>query len=309
MRLYITVFLLFALVYTACDKQQERVGKKIIQKNIVLSSQEDINSFVEEYKDAEALTIDGSLTIGKLAADGDDSNITSLEGLATLTRVTKNLTLSKNQLLTSVKGLENLRQVNGTLKIFNNGQIENLELYKLKKADSIVIDQNNRLKSISSLDTLTTASTLVIRANGNLESLQGLQGIDTLRNLHITQNNKLRDLTGLDSLKGIGGRMFIQENAGITSLKGLEKVKKVGADINILSNPLLLSLAGLEALTDAGTFNIGSNQQLLSFCTIRKAAVRLIESKPEAEPAELVNIYENGKDPYTYDDLIRDCPE
>lgn len=309
MKLYITVFLLFALLYTACRKQEVPVGRKIIQNNVVLSSQEDINSFVEEHNNAEALTIDGNLTIGKLATDTVASNITSLEGLSKLTRVNRNLILSKNLLLTSVKGLENLNQVNGTLRISNNGLTENLELYNLKKADSIVIEQNSRLKSISALEKLATASTVVIRANSGLENLQGLQGVDTLKNLHIIQNNQLVDLTGLDSLLVINGRLTVEENAGLTSLKGLGRVIKVGTEINILSNPLLLSLAGIEALTDAGTFNIGKNLQLTNFCTIRKAAVKLVESMPETEPAILVNFYENGKDPYTYENLLRDCPE
>jgi hypothetical protein len=110
-----------------------RVDNFIITGNEVLPSLPNFN----ELEQIGYLTItgnDGLADLGRLPASNlltldvsGNAQLTSYEGLETVTTVNGNVTLSSNALITDFKGLENLSSIGGDLVIEDNASLTSLE--------------------------------------------------------------------------------------------------------------------------------------------------------------------------------------
>jgi hypothetical protein len=176
---------------------------------------------------------------GSLAISG---NVPNIESLVSLTLVGRNLTISNGDALTSLRGLDNLTTIGGTLNV-----------------------GNDVLTSLDGLGSLASVNELSIQNNISLISLAGLDSLTSVgEDAWISYNSAMTSLDGLNSLVSVGGQFQIIENTVLASVAGLENLTTVGDYFSIHNNDSITELTGLEALTTTGTFNIAHNSALVS---------------------------------------------
>lgn len=300
------LLVLLVLLLGSCTEYDGTIRKKIVTGDFILRTQADVHAFAAEFEDIPNLGIEGSLTIGHTSPSEQSSDIISLEPLSKLSRISKNLTISMNQQLASLKGLENLKKVDGNLRIQFNGLEEGLMLNSLRHTDSLLILQNTKLPNMAGLSSLRQAGTVKISQNPQLQDLRGLDSLINLKSLYLENNSNLVHLLGLERLKEVGTMLLIRENSRLRSLQGLGRLEKVGLEMNISLNPELQALSGLSVLKQAGTIKINQNLSLSNLCAL-KQAVEAIISVGSQNPAEQINLNGNAKASYTYEQLLEEC--
>jgi hypothetical protein len=196
------------------------------QGSAYLYSQNDVDAF-----GAECYTqVTGSLVI-------EGMNINDLSGLSCLQHVAGGNGyqgfIIRNTSVTSLNGLNNLREVFGLMVIDNNEGLTTLEgLNKLRHARSGLHIQYNHINSLEPLNNLES-----IGEGGDFDKFTGLQVVEDY----------------------------------ITSLSGLENLTIVKGFLIIVGCELLENLNGLENISNIIKLNIANNSSLTDFCGIRNA--------------------------------------
>ena len=108
--------------------------------------------------------------------------ITDLLKLKTL----KNLGISDNDNIRHFSGLSNLQVVSNRLTIELNSSLETLGFWNLEKTGILVIENNNKLENLLSLESLTEITEGPLRLAG----LPTLKNLDGLNNLQIINSSK-----------------------------------------------------------------------------------------------------------------------
>lgn len=173
------------------------------------------------------------------------SDLVSLLPLRCVTEVTGHLSISTNEHLATLDGLERLARV-GSISVYGNPE----------------------LKDVDALGALTeTAGGVAVESNATLETLSGLRNIGVIGgDLSISQNGVLENLAGLDALTSVGADLVIRDNPSLRAVTGLEALTEVTGELNILGNPQLSDIQGLHALADVGErTSIYSNAALTDF--------------------------------------------
>jgi len=192
-------------------------------------------------------SITGSLSI-------ENSYLTSLEGLESLTKIGGGLIIHDNNSLTSLEGLNNIISVGGRLQIYDNNSLTSLQA----------------LKNIASV-----GWDLQIYNNDSLTSLEGLNNIVSLRGLQIERNDSITSLQAFNNLTSVDGFVIIHGNDSLTSLQGLNNIISVLGYLQIKENDSLTSLQGLNRLTLIdGYLDIDNNFSLISLGLDNLSAVR-----------------------------------
>ena len=108
-------------------------------------------------------------------------NSTDIADLSGCTEITGNLTI-EHTALTSLTGLENIRNVHGSLHIYNNDDLTNLDGLRniLSLGGALEIVDNPSLTSLTELENLTSVGGLIIIENGALTSLSGLDNLTSV---------------------------------------------------------------------------------------------------------------------------------
>ena len=137
---------------------------------------------------------------------------------------------------------------------------------------SLAIQCCHLLEDLTGLGQLTDiAGTLRIYYNQRLGTISGLNSVSSVENLEISQNGNLTRITGLSALETVSGHLQIDHNERLLNLDGLSGVSVIrGADLvaghalNILYNPSLTDLRWLRNLTQIqfGTVHIEGNSAL-----------------------------------------------
>lgn len=168
------------------------------------------------------------------------------------------LVIQGNPSLTSLRGLEHLRHLDG-LTISSNNTLQSLQgLDSLREVTfTVSISGNPELESLHGLDQLQVAGDLILNGNAALTSMQGLESLQTVGgwptfangHLTISRNSSLTNLTGLNSLRQVDGELQISDNTELRRLEGLAALEHVQISIEISRNPLLGDLDALTSLT------------------------------------------------------------
>jgi Leucine-rich repeat (LRR) protein len=207
-----------------------------------------------------ALTSIASLT-GVTQAGGDlsisnNDRLTNLTGLDRVTNVGGNLIIDSNPVLTNISSLSGVTQIGRDLQIVSNAQLTNLTgLNRLTSVgNNAIINSNPVLTSLAALSTLTqTGADLQILGNAQLPNLLGLSSLARVGNtLRIDNNAALTSLAALSALIQTGGDLAINNTPLLTNLTGLDGLTNIGKSLRIANNPVLTSIAGLSALTQTG---------------------------------------------------------
>ncbi len=209
----------------------------------------------------------GNLTIGSFSPASD---ITTLAPLSKLRAVTGTLEIFGNPELVDLEGLNELQTVGG-LSIYDNEKLANLDALEALATLSggLLISSNPALTSLAGLGSVSgSLESVGIFNNGSLTGLDGLQGVTaTSGALAIANNAQLASIAGLSGVTSVGDTLSITGQHQLPTLTGLEALESVGGSLDINGNALT-DLAGLSNLRSIGrdlSIGAGSLQSLSSF--------------------------------------------
>jgi hypothetical protein len=308
------LFILAGIFFTHLASSQS-----CLPEGITFSTQAQIDSFQVNYPGCTE--IDGDVVISgtdisnlnglsiittflsNLLIEGNVSLI-SLSGLENVTSVGGQLstnhfvlTISHNDQLTDLTGLNNLEWLGGGCKIYDNESLtaltgldslafiggdlqidHNLDLTSLTGLEglngiggSLIIESSLHIESLAALSDLTSISGGISIHSTRLTNLAGLEGLTFITgDVSIAGNGRLINFAGLDNMTYIGGTLRIGELAGVSnysleSLTGLNSIATIGGNLSIITNEALKSLTGLNNLSSIGGYvSIFMNDSLAS---------------------------------------------
>jgi hypothetical protein len=149
--------------------------------------------------------------------------------------------------VTTLAGLETIRDVGNVLYVHDTGELENLKGLEGVEQAGLVIASNTGLVSLTGLGGMQVVTTLVIAQNVGLKDLGALTNASFAdASLTITGNEGLPNLVGFEGMTEVGG-MVLADNAGLESLQGLDNLQ-TGGSLTITNNPDLsdISLPNLQ---------------------------------------------------------------
>jgi len=207
----------------------------------------------------------------------DNTSLENLSGLENLRRVTEFeisgqpptwqasiLAIRNNLKLQSLNGLDSLRSA-GTIEIVNNPELQNLNALTNCSVENegpsqfsgwvfgyqLKVENNDRLKKLEGLESISSAYKIDIIDNDSLLSLSGL--------------NNLIELDVRDGLESRDGFLTIANNKMLLNLSGLSNLNVVRT-LKINNNESLVSLHGIHSDTIAlKSLEITENENLSSF--------------------------------------------
>ena len=208
---------------------------------------------------------------------------TEIEGL---------LDLSGNG-ISNFNGLQQLRLIKGSLKIYGTSAIDLSGLDSITSVGSLYVTGNYNLKNIDALYQIDTLRNLFLSGNSKLTDLSGLASLKVARTIEIWQmpitdlsflpptlSFKEIDLWKLNQLQSLNGfpkgdsfqeeieDIKLRENPKLTNINGLLGIKKFEA-LELTLNKELTSLAGLDSLEIIGSIKLTSNDKLTSLAALQ----------------------------------------
>ena len=198
-----------------------------------LSSQADVDAF-------NCTELVGNLTIS-------GSDITNLNNLASLRKVSGVIRVENNPHLTTLDGLLALEAIGEDLPDANPPSSE--------APEALIIVNNAGLLHCDGLSSLRSIKGgLRIDNNINLVSLNGFQNLFSASWIDVSDNSKLKEINGFGSIVRIAdgsnfpGRLTIRHNDLLSGLHGFSALTTAG-DARILNNNRLSILDGFNSLT------------------------------------------------------------
>ena len=252
---------------------------------ILLTTQAEIDNFAANYPNCYVLT-------HELKVDGDNSDVTNLNGLSAITN-TEDLYVLRTG-ITNFSGLENLVST-AHLSIGFNPNIQNLSgLGSLQSVDEINIwfnqgltsvDGINNLQSIERLNLFQNYSLVDITAFSGIESLasisiagNGMTSLGGLENLHTVEedvfisNELIQDFSPLSNLTTINGSIYLWNDSQLQDLSAFSNITSV-VDLYVVGATNLTNLSGLENIeTVSGRLRIGYNPLLVNLAALQNVS-------------------------------------
>lgn len=173
-----------------------------------------------------------------------------LEQLAGVKVITGDLRIENTE-VTSLKGLESLRVVQGSLRLTNNPKLTDVSAFAgppslgpLTVQGLKTVEQNGFAPAQLKVNVLND---VVVRTAADLAKLQGLT---TFPGKLTIEGTELTDLKGLESLRHVQGDLVIRHNPKLTNLDALANLKQT-LSLRIEGNPALEAavLPSLETLS------------------------------------------------------------
>lgn len=248
-KLFLIVITVVSFVSCTSDDNGVPAPLVVFRGDIVLRSQADVDAIgAQGYN-----VIDGFLSIGDRWTDDHTpvpSDITNLSPLSSILRVTHQIEVQSNPMLTSLSGLENIEIVAG-LVLSNNDNLSSLDGLQGIKVISgsnffsgqvllndgvISLFNNPSLTSITALSNIRpqTLSSINI-TNTGVTTLEGLENITSIESLGITNNDSLTSLEALQGLTSISDLVFIIRNDNLTNYCALQTPLQNTVDLSVFN--------------------------------------------------------------------------
>ncbi|MEM7370559.1 MAG: T9SS type A sorting domain-containing protein [Bacteroidota bacterium] len=215
----------------------------------------------------------------------EETDITDLSPLSSLTSVSGELIIRQNPHLKSLKGLENLTSIGKWLIIENNDSLEHLDALSGVKevGGGLFLEGNSRIQQIEGLANVVSKRggpcSLRIIGNDKLETLDGLEWIEfVVGDLVIKKNRTLRHINGLSGVKSVENSVLIEQNVSLKQVNGMLSLLEVGESVTLKGLSALehvdgfrhlqhipwnLEISGAASLTDVDGFmglnSVGGN--------------------------------------------------
>ena len=257
-------------LFAGCD-DDSMTTLRTLDADVVLTTQQEVDAFVEDHKNIKTIIIDGNLVVGAPLGTFHSTDIHDISGLSNVAQVTGDLYVRGNPGLQTTLGLQHVQRVGGLFNINKNESLETLRFENLESVDGqFVIHWNPSITSLEGFGKLNhIGSYFNVSLNQSLASMTGLGRLDTLYSLEISDNANLTDISALRDLVWVKTSVLI-ENSALTTLAGLEKVQYVGGDF--LLNKGCLN-CGNEQLSEiqlselgyiGGDCNLANNENAVS---------------------------------------------
>ena len=164
--------------------------------------------------------------------------------------------------------------VTGDLEIRGGDALDLRGLANLRRVDgSLVIADNPKLSSLSGLARLRRVERLELRDNPELTSLRGLEGVRDLDAL-VLRKNGLRNVKGLDNLRTVGD-LIVANHRRLLSLSALGQLREARS-IRIEKNPQLAAQPGLLP----SLVRVGESVELSANGGLSASDVRALVARP-----------------------------
>ncbi|HEX6223130.1 MAG TPA: T9SS type A sorting domain-containing protein, partial [Chryseolinea sp.] len=211
----------------------------------------------------------------------DNTSLTTLNGLSSLTEIVGDLRIMSNPSLLEIGGFPSLRSMRGFLQIHGNISLISISGFKtLTTLSAIGIENNPKLVSITGFKSITTldkkiivnvyaAGSLAISGNNALTNLQGFSSLKNVSEMYIYVNDQLSNLDDLSSLRSIGS-LFLAHNAALSNINALNRIDSIPGTLTIRNNDKLMDLNALSSLTYVGGLSIGENSSLTNINGLSK---------------------------------------
>jgi hypothetical protein len=188
--------------------------------------------------DASAVDVlsDCQIVVGNVSVTGASIDLSVLQDVI---EVQGDLVIREMPALTSMQGLENLREVSGLVDISLNAALVGLDgLGRLDRAGNLKIFRNPVLQDLEGLPSLRTVDVQLVLSD--LPALTSIAGLSALREV---------PAVGIDTA------------FSLTSLEGLEGIATQGLTLGLVSIALT-DLAALSSRTTMGSLSVGFDAAL-----------------------------------------------
>jgi hypothetical protein len=207
--------------------------------DIVLTSQNDVNNFVRDYKNCNILQ--GNFCIGRCDDTTKTSNITDLSGLNFIREIQGSLSIKNNAVLTSLKGLEFVMKVTGDVEISQNNKLTNILAFKPNQpiGKNIIVTHNPVLEEIAfHTSNIEINGDFIVKNNPSIKIFGGFQNLEKVDGdliFHDMAGNVFSG--GAAKIHTVGGNVSVQHNPNMTFLHILRLLEYVGGDFIFRNNP------------------------------------------------------------------------
>ena len=200
-----------------------------------------------------------------------NAKLTDLKGLASIHTLTGTLTISDNERLVSLEGLDNLMEVRNRIGLDKKIQIIdnpilsdccvlNKVLNSTQSAGAINIEKNAfTCSSVEAIkDACSCTGDLILETQAAVDAFAGCT---TYTGSISIKGGAITNIDKLSSLETIKGDLFIG-STGIKTLRPLSNLSTLTGRLTIGANNQLRAIDGLEKLTSTGGLAIAENQLL-----------------------------------------------
>jgi len=231
-----------------------------LPEGITFTTQEEIDSFQANYPGC--IEIEGTVTIEGY------NDISNLNGLNAIEKISNDLLIVHNYNLQNLQGLNALTEIQGGLTIANNVGLLNFEGF-----ESLSFIGNN----------------INIIENAGLVNCIGIENLATIPgSFGIAENQNLEDFSGFTNLEEVGFLLIIESNPSLQSLQGLNNISHIGEDLILENNVSLIDITALANLTSIGDYlHIVNNDSLSNLFGVENIQPNSIDSLTITENAFL----------------------
>ncbi|MEZ5358671.1 MAG: hypothetical protein R3F48_07530 [Candidatus Zixiibacteriota bacterium] len=196
--------------------------------------------------------------LGSIQIYNNDS-LMNFDGLSSIAGTATSVMLQDNPSLTSIAGIAGISRINNNLELRRCNKLQNLSSLALNYCGGhCIIGENAMLNTLEGLGSLQTVGmNLQIEYNGSLEDLTGLGALTSVRGLFVEHNSILTSLNGLGHISSLANTLSLQYNPYLSDISDLSNLISVTYSVRISYSDSLTSLHGLENLAA-----IGSNLEL-----------------------------------------------
>ena len=179
--------------------------------------------------------------------------------------------------LVSLRGLEGLRRVEGSLEVWFNDGLKNLQGLRGLTSVGAGLGSAEIMPLTAAGKPAHVVEGLMIFENPALQSLAGLEGLLFVGGgLSIVSNESLISLADMQDLHRIDGSLDIWFNGALESLEGLQSLTQIRDFLEVSGNGVLATLDGLRGVRFVGADLIVSNNGLLAESAVRVFAEHLV---------------------------------
>ena len=231
-------------------------------------------------------TLGGSTVVtGNLIITSFRGGITNLDSLYFLTEIRGNWIIQNNSNLDSIVGFDSLTKVGNNLEIKENSSLTHISLPALDTVGGdFHIQDNKRLDTLGDYRSLRHIGGYFKIFSFNNSRLVDLGNFPMLENIggyfELYQNENLVDVGNFPVLENIGGYFELYQNEGLVNVGNFPMLDRIGGYFSLTDNNNLRSLYDFPALTSIG---VGNNAYIRRLNELRDSVSIVVDSNPLLE--------------------------
>src|SRR5690606_24939077 len=200
-------------------------------------------------------------TIGSTITIYNNSNLTDIDELTSVTTLGGHLYVQHNHSLLNLDGFSNLVNFSSELRVENNSMLQNIDGLSGISGNilSLNIRNNDALITIEPLQNVTKIGYLYVIGNELLENLDGLSNVtQAVGSLTIHNNASLNDISGIGA---INSNLIFGNAGGFNTGVGVVITNNPSLSVCNLPTNICTYLAGPKRRTISGNLTSCSNEQ------------------------------------------------